>query len=452
MSIDGTKVLELDFQGSDALVDNSGNGNDAVLANGASIYEVNALTTDEDSSIVVDVLANDTDEDGDNLSITEIQGQDVSHGEVVNITDTDSNILGTASVVDGKILFNPSGTLQELSDGEIQDVNFEYTVSDGQGGDSTANVTVSVSGSTDVSSPVAGDVLFTEDFNDGASNWNNGSSSNNSLNIAGDSISNDTTTTTSKIYDFGSEHAGEKVIIEFDLHGYQDNYANTTDGGWEDSGVYKDEFSISVNGVEISNDSFGDGSVDIDHHYSFEATVGDDGKIELGFGFETSSTSREFADIDNLTVTAGDDWSSASSTLDDSLVDILDVPTNDAILDTGDGLDTLVSTEDMNIDLGLLSDNVSNLEVLNLETGEQNITSVHVDDVLNITDTDNLLRIDGDNADSINLNTQGDDAEWTLGDFKTDAETGTTYQEFTGEVDGQDVTLEISTDIHIDES
>ena len=43
-------------------------------------------------------------------------------------------------------------------------------------------------------------------------------------------------------------------------------------------------------------------------------------------------------------------------------------------------------------------------------------------------------------------------SEWTLGDFKTDAETGQEYQEVIGEVDGQDITLEISTDVTIDES
>ena len=69
-----------------------------------------------------------------------------------------------------------------------------------------------------------------------------------------------------------------------------------------------------------------------------------------------------------------------------------------------------------------------------------------------MTDTDNLLRIDGDSHDSIDLNTKGPDAEWTLGDFKTDAETGATYQEVTGVEEDVTVTLEISTDIHIDQN
>ena len=121
-------------------------------------------------------------------------------------------------------------------------------------------------------------------------------------------------------------------------------------------------------------------------------------------------------------------------------------------LDGGDGLDTLAVDGDMSIDLSILDDNISNIETIDLGDGSQNITSLSVDDVLEITDDNNMFRIDGDASDHIDLNTQGDDAEWTLGDFKTDSETGVTYQEVTGEVNGQDVTLEISTDIHIDES
>jgi len=121
-------------------------------------------------------------------------------------------------------------------------------------------------------------------------------------------------------------------------------------------------------------------------------------------------------------------------------------------LDGGAGLDTLAIDGDANIDLSALDDNLSNIEQINLGDGEQNITSLHVDDVLNVTDTDAILRIDGDSSDSINLNTQGDDAEWKLGDFKTDAETGSTYQEYVAVDPDSTVTIEVDTDIQVDES
>lgn len=127
---------------------------------------------------------------------------------------------------------------------------------------------------------------------------------------------------------------------------------------------------------------------------------------------------------------------------DDNIV--LDV--NDTSIDGGEGLDTLLISDDMDIDFSALDDNISNIEVIDLGTGAQNITSLSVEDVLNITDTDNILRIDGDDSDTVNL-----EAEWTLGGFKTDVETGSTYQEVTGVEDGQSITLEINTDIVIDQ-
>ena len=127
---------------------------------------------------------------------------------------------------------------------------------------------------------------------------------------------------------------------------------------------------------------------------------------------------------------------------DDNIV--LDV--NDTSIDGGEGLDTLLISDGMDIDLSALDDNISNIEVIDLGEGSQNITSLSIEDVLNITDTDNILRIDGDDSDTIDL-----DTEWTLGGFKTDAETGATYQEVTGVEDGQSITLEINTDIVIDQ-
>jgi VCBS repeat-containing protein len=115
-----------------------------------------SITTDEDSSIVVDVLSNDTDIDGDTLSIVEIQGQDVSNGEIVNITNDLGLILGTAQVVDSKIVFTPGELLQAMDDNEAQDVVFDYTISDGDLRDS-AEVTINVTGSTDNIAPEATD-------------------------------------------------------------------------------------------------------------------------------------------------------------------------------------------------------------------------------------------------------------------------------------------------------
>jgi len=119
-------------------------------------------STDEDSSVVIDVLANDTDVDlSDDLSIT-----DVSLPEGVD---------GTVEIVlvDGvqQVKFTPGPSYNAMADGDPdQQVVINYTISDGtETAQSTATVTISGTndgpvanvdtGSTDEDSSVILDVL-----------------------------------------------------------------------------------------------------------------------------------------------------------------------------------------------------------------------------------------------------------------------------------------------------
>ncbi|SMH55637.1 Ig-like domain-containing protein [Maritimibacter sp. HL-12] len=79
-------------------------------------------TTDEDTAVVIDVLANDTDVDGDTLEVTEV-------GDPAN---------GTAAI-------NGDGTITYTPDADYNGPDsFTYTVSDGNGGTDTATVTIDV--------------------------------------------------------------------------------------------------------------------------------------------------------------------------------------------------------------------------------------------------------------------------------------------------------------------
>ena len=90
-------------------------------------------STDEDTSVDINVLANDTDVDGDSLTITGVS--DPAHGTAV---------------------INPDGTIKYTPDANYNGTDsFTYTVSDGQGGTDTATVTVSVNPVNDA--PVAVD-------------------------------------------------------------------------------------------------------------------------------------------------------------------------------------------------------------------------------------------------------------------------------------------------------
>ncbi|WP_346842270.1 retention module-containing protein [Metapseudomonas otitidis] len=77
-------------------------------------------TTQEDTPVTIDVLANDRDVDGDSLTLT---GASAQHGSV--------------SIVDGKLVYTPTGNYSGAD-------TITYTVTDGKGGNSTATVQVGI--------------------------------------------------------------------------------------------------------------------------------------------------------------------------------------------------------------------------------------------------------------------------------------------------------------------
>ena len=105
-------------------------------------------STDEDTAFDVDVLGNDTDAEDDELAVSTI--------------DT-TGTVGTVTLVDGTVNYDPAGAFEGLGDGDSATDTFSYTVSDGNGGTDTATVTVTVNGVND--DPVADDdaVDVTED-------------------------------------------------------------------------------------------------------------------------------------------------------------------------------------------------------------------------------------------------------------------------------------------------
>ncbi|MBY5932820.1 tandem-95 repeat protein [Tateyamaria omphalii] len=92
-------------------------------------------TTDEDTAVTIDALANDTDVDGDALTIT---GASVPADQ------------GTVDVVDNKLFYTPAPNFNG-------DATISYAISDGNGGTDTAEVTVTVNPVND--DPVAVDDL-----------------------------------------------------------------------------------------------------------------------------------------------------------------------------------------------------------------------------------------------------------------------------------------------------
>ncbi len=99
-----------------------------------------AITADNESVLTIaapGVLANDTDIDGDPLTVTSFQ----------NVSDLGASVTVNAN---GGFTYNPTGApaLQNLAPGEVRIDAYTYTISDGAGGQDTATVRVFVSRNT----------------------------------------------------------------------------------------------------------------------------------------------------------------------------------------------------------------------------------------------------------------------------------------------------------------
>jgi len=204
-------------------------------------------------------------------------------------------------------------------------------------------------------------------------------------------------------------------------------------------------------------------------------TIGDSAHLSTGGGDDTVTIDRVEAEA-TIDTGSGDDsvaLNDISGRFDEGRVDLgegddsLTLGDNlhgvDASFDLGAGDDTVTFESEANFNpmgmpfglndgmqIDLSEANLHNVEEINLGDGDQELT-LNISDVLEVTDDDNILRIDGDTLDTLTLESD-DNTEWKLGDFKTDEETGATYQEVIGVEDDATVTLEVNTDIQIDQS
>ena len=112
--------------------------------NGNPEPEDDAATTCYDELAKVDVLANDSDPDGDVITITAVNGIAISEGgPAIDIGGVLVTLEGGQLCFDGSIAYADLLTGEEVTD------SFEYSVSDGNGGTASATVDVTFCGATD---------------------------------------------------------------------------------------------------------------------------------------------------------------------------------------------------------------------------------------------------------------------------------------------------------------
>ena len=111
-------------------------------ANNIVYAQDDAASTDENASRTADVLNNDKDFDGDSLSVVAVSGGGA----------------GSVSFDAGTVSFDPGSAYDHLQLGASVQETITYTVSDGNGGDVTADLVVTITGSNDapvVSAPIS---------------------------------------------------------------------------------------------------------------------------------------------------------------------------------------------------------------------------------------------------------------------------------------------------------
>ena len=142
INVDGTLdyIPNANFNGTDTISYEiaDGNGGTSTASVTVTVNAVNdgpvasddSATTNEDTSVIIDVLSNDSDIDGDSLTVT------------------------SASAANGSVSINVDGTLDYIPNANFNGTDtISYEIADGNGGTSTASVTVTVNAVND--GPVA---------------------------------------------------------------------------------------------------------------------------------------------------------------------------------------------------------------------------------------------------------------------------------------------------------
>lgn len=133
--------------------------------NDAPVANPDTASTGENSTVTVDVLANDSD---------------IDNGAVLTVTAASAPTgQGSATVVGNQVQFDPGTDFNYLDTGETANVVVSYTITDEYGATSSSTVTITVNGAndapvanddtnaTDENSPVSGNVLANDTDVDG---------------------------------------------------------------------------------------------------------------------------------------------------------------------------------------------------------------------------------------------------------------------------------------------
>ena len=128
------------------------------ISNPAPSAVADALSTSENATTTGNVLTNDSDPDGDTLLVSQVNGIVGNVGS--NVTGSDG---GTFTILaNGSYAFNPGTSFDNLAVGETRTTSITYTISDSEGGSSSATLSITVTGTNDgpVSSAISNQIFL----------------------------------------------------------------------------------------------------------------------------------------------------------------------------------------------------------------------------------------------------------------------------------------------------
>jgi hypothetical protein len=337
--------------------------------NEAPVAAGDTITTTEDQPITftaADLLSNDTDADGDTLTIVDVigpaDGSLVDHGDGTYTFTPDENWSGeatftyTASDPDGEtstatvtidvtpvadaptlvvsavtnepapavtavavpaaITQAATGGTQIVIDGVPDGASLSSGTDNGNGtwtvdaadlSDLSITPANGASGSVDLAFTVQSfgeDVLESDTFSGTEDGWSG------SVRDVNGKLEIDYNDTATKTFDFGSEHAGQTVVITIDSETY---------GGWESSGVSQDYFRVTANGTEVLETSTLGASSN-----AVTVVLDGNGRVTLEMAVDATA-SDEGVYVDSVSIAAGDDFPIAVA--DDSATTTYDMMT-----------------------------------------------------------------------------------------------------------------------------
>jgi VCBS repeat-containing protein len=116
-----------------------------------------SVTTDEDTPVSVDLLANDTDIDGDTLTLVSVDGQGPGTDITIDFGDGRTGVATTTTA--GVLTFTQLTGFDSMAEGEVETFSLDYVINDGNGETAGATATVVINGVND--GPDAVDDMYT---------------------------------------------------------------------------------------------------------------------------------------------------------------------------------------------------------------------------------------------------------------------------------------------------